>query len=228
MALNNARQDWQHGSPLLFSCTRRRLVFVYIALPVMITAVHGPCRSEAWVVAPSRLSTVALPARAVEVRQRLAHGFDHDIREKSPPFYFSRRSSTTTTAAAAAAAVPPPIDNGEGAQTAARAERSISPPPPLPLEEAAGGMAASGGVSIASPSRRPFWQEQFASLRNNAADPWSARSNDDDSAGDISSSAPVASLDIPLTKNDVIAASDEESALQLTATAPSDKPGRYT
>lgn len=215
-------------------------------------------------MAPPRHSAVALSVRAVEkAGQRLACGGSRDGRQQqqSPPFSAVSRRVSKTTTAAGAAAVPPPIDDGESVRTAAGTERSsISPPSPLPLGEAkaTGGMTASSGrVSKASPSRRrASWREQFASLRNDVADPWSATSDGDDDAAaagtssstgrsngssngsdgssngsdGTSSGAPTATL--AMTKNGVLGATGEEEEVEgaessLTATTTANKPGMH-
>lgn len=209
-----------------------------IALPAMIAVVHGPCRSKAWVIAPPRHNTAALPAGAFEkAGQRCTDDEYHHRRRQSCPFSVSR-SSEITTAAAAAAAVPPPVDDGEGVETTAGEEIVISPPAPPPLEEAAGGMtSSSGGASKAGPSRGASWKEQFASLRNDVTDPWSAKSHDDDAdnADGVSNdgNAPATSPAIPLTKNDVVAACGEEEVQGIessptTPTHSTKKRGMYS
>lgn len=67
-------------------------------------------------------------------------------------------------------------------------------PPPPPLEKSPVSAAEAGGSRATG--RRTSWQEQFASLRNDAADPWSARSADNSSRG-----APAASLGFSANKD---------------------------
>lgn len=91
--------------------------------------------------------------------------------------------------------------------------------PPSPLIENASVVAAEAGGSRAV-GRSVSWQEQFASLLNDAADPWTAVSSDDSSSSRSSrssGSAQVASLGI--SANEVGSCAQEQTATDGGAAA---------
>ena len=62
-------------------------------------------------------------------------------------------------------------------------------------------MTGAASTRKSDDRRRASWKDQFASLRNDVADPWVARSRAENSSSSASRSAPAASLPLSSDKN---------------------------
>lgn len=178
---------WRHSTLL----SRRRRVFMYA---VVLGAFCASC-SEAWVVVPPRGCDRSGRRRC----QQPSPHRDARSRKRPPPHLPSSRERA-----------PPTVP-----QSAADGQAEGPTPPPLPFgkssdvgAEAVGSKPLGGSVS---------WQEQFATLRNDAADPWT-RADDGGSSSSSSErsteSAPPAasSLGISVSELDGSSSGQEQAA----------------
>lgn len=147
----------------------RRGVVMY-SYAVILSALCASC-SEAWVMVPPR-------------------GCDKPGRR-----WCQQLSSHRNSCGRRRPLSPPSRGRGQPAvsQSADAQAEGTEPPPLPPLERAPVAAVEAGGRR--DTSRSVSWQEQFACLRNDATDPWTAR-RADDSSSRASGSAPAPSLGI--------------------------------